>query len=182
VRAPTFAKRGNVSAEKIAADPIARDKVVGLHYTLKNDKGDVLDSSDGGEPLLYLHGHDNIVPGLERKLTGRALGDKLDVVVQPADGYGVRDPRGEQKVPRSAFPKDVKLEKGMQLAMRDPSGKVVPLWIARVEKNEVHVDLNHPLAGEVLHFAVEVVSIRAATKEELSHGHPHGPDGHGHHH
>lgn len=169
-------------SENAAESPIATDMVVGIHYTLKNGAGDVLDSSSGADPLLYLHGHDNIVPGLERKLTGKAIGDKLNVTVQPADGYGERDPRGEQRVPREAFPADVTLEQGMQLALRDPSGAVVPLWIARVEPDVVHIDLNHPLAGEVLHFDVEVVSIRAATSEELEHGHPHGPDGHEHHH
>ena len=164
-------------------DIIAADMVVGLKYTLRNDEGETLDESGPGDPLLYLHGHDNIVPGLERKLTGHKVGDKLDVVVQPADGYGDRDPRGEQKVPRDAFPKDVELEVGMQLAMRDPQSEdVVPLWIAKVEPDAVIIDLNHPLAGVVLHFDVEVISMRAASKEELAHGHPHGPDGHGHHH
>lgn len=160
---------------------IAADKVVGIHYTLKNAAGDVVDSSSGSDPLFYLHGHDNIVPGLERKLTGRNVGEKLNVVVQPADGYGERDARGEQQVPREAFPADVTLEEGMQLALRDPSGAVVPLWIAKVESELVHVDLNHPLAGEVLTFDVEVVSVRDATGEELEHGHPHGPGGDHHH-
>ncbi|MDQ3036319.1 MAG: peptidylprolyl isomerase [Myxococcota bacterium] len=160
---------------------IAADKVVGIHYTLKNAAGEVVDSSSGSDPLFYLHGHDNIVPGLERKLTGRNVGEKLEVVVQPADGYGERDTRGEQQVPREAFPADVSLEEGMQLALRDPSGAVVPLWINKVENDLVHVDLNHPLAGEVLTFDVEVVSVREPTPEELEHGHPHGPDGEHHH-
>jgi FKBP-type peptidyl-prolyl cis-trans isomerase SlyD len=166
----------------VSESTIAADKVVGLHYTLKNAAGEIVDSSAESDPLFYLHGHENIVPGLERKLTGRTVGEKLNVVVQPADGYGERDARGEQKVQREAFPADVTLEPGMQLALRDPSGAIVPLWIARVEDDVVHVDLNHPLAGEVLTFDVEVVSVRAATGEELEHGHPHGPDGHDHHH
>ncbi|AKF10079.1 FKBP-type peptidyl-prolyl cis-trans isomerase [Sandaracinus amylolyticus] len=162
---------------------IAADQVVGIHYTLKNASGEVIDSSSGDEPLYYLHGHDNIVPGLERKLSGRKVGDKLNVTVQPADGYGERDPRGEQRVPREAFPPGTPLEEGVQLALRDPSGQIVPIWISKVESDVVHVDLNHPLAGEVLHFDVEVVSLRKATDEELEHGHPHGADGHeGHHH
>lgn len=164
-----------------AQNTIAADKVVGMHYTLTNAAGEVVDSSDGSEPLFYLHGHDNIVPGLERKLTGRNVGEKLKVVVQPADGYGDRDARGQQTVPREAFPPDVTLEEGTQLALRDASGTVVPLWITKVEGELVHVDLNHPLAGEVLTFDVEVISVRDATGEELEHGHPHGPDG-GHHH
>ena len=164
-----------------SAQTIAENQVVGIHYTLTNASGEVLDSSSGDEPLYYLHGHENIVPGLERKLTGRNVGDKLKVVVQPADGYGERDPRGEQQVPREAFPPGTPLEAGVQLALRDPSGAIVPIWISKVETDVVHVDLNHPLAGEVLHFDVEVVSVRAATGEELDHGHPHGPDGHHHH-
>ena len=165
-----------------SAQTIAENQVVGIHYTLTNASGEVLDSSSGDEPLYYLHGHDNIVPGLERKLSGRNVGDKLKVTVQPADGYGDRDPRGEQRVPREAFPPEAPLEPGVQLVLRDPSGAMVPIWISKVETEFVHVDLNHPLAGEVLHFDVEVVSVRAATGEELEHGHPHGPDGQHHHH
>jgi len=157
---------------------IAADTVVGIHYTLTNDAGEVLDTSSGADPMFYLHGHDNIVPGLERKLSGQPIGAKMKVTVQPADGYGERDARGEQKVPREAFPPNVELEPGMQLALRDPSGEIVPLWVSKIENDVVHVDLNHPLAGEVLHFDVEIVSIRAATSEELQHGHPHGADGH----
>ena len=104
------------------SESIAADQVVGIHYTLKNTAGEVLDSSSGNDPLYYLHGHDNIVPGLERKLSGRKVGDKLDVTVQPADGYGERDARGEQRVPREAFPPGTPLEEGVQLALRDPSG------------------------------------------------------------
>lgn len=156
---------------------IADNKVVGIHYTLTNEAGAVVDSSAGSEPMLYLHGHDNIVPGLERKLAGRNVGEKLKVVVQPADGYGTRDARGEQKVPRDGFPSDMELEEGMQLALRDESGAVVPLWVTKIEADVVHVDLNHPLAGEVLIFDVDIVSVRDATGEELEHGHPHGPEG-----
>jgi len=157
---------------------IAADTVVGIHYTLTNSAGEVIDTSSGSEPMYYLHGHDNIVPGLERKLSGQAIGTKMKVTVLPADGYGERDARGEQKVPREAFPPNVELEPGMQLALRDPSGQIVPLWVSKVENDVVHVDLNHPLAGETLQFDVEIVSIRAATPEELQHGHPHGADGH----
>ena len=165
----------------LSRELIASGVVVGLHYTLKNAAGEVLDKSEPDAPMVYLHGHDNIVPGLERKLSGRAVGDTLHVVVAPEDGYGDRDPRGEQKVPREAFPPDAPLEAGVQLAVRDASGDLVPLWISKVEGDVVHVDLNHPLAGETLHFDVEVLSLRAATAEELEHGHPHGADGHDHH-
>ena len=164
------------------SESIAADHVIGIHYTLKNAAGEVIDSSSGAtEPLHYLHGHGNIVPGLESQLTGHDVGEKLTVTVQPADGYGERDPRGEHEVPREAFPPDAPLEPGIQLGLRDESGAVVPIWISKVEGDVVHVDLNHPLAGQVLEFEVEIMSVRAATEEELAHGHPHGPDGHAHH-
>jgi FKBP-type peptidyl-prolyl cis-trans isomerase SlyD len=160
---------------------IAGDTVVGLAYTLKNDAGEVLDQSEGDDLLFYLHGHDNIVPGLERKLSGRQVGEKLQVSVVAADGYGERDVRGEQKVPRDAFPNDMPLEPGMQLATQDEDGNMIPLWVVKVEPQVVHIDMNHPLAGQTLHFDVEIKSVRAASAEELDHGHPHGPDGHHHH-
>lgn len=160
---------------------IAQNMVVSFHYTLKNDGGEVLDESSGDEPMMYLHGHDNIVPGLERKLTGRKVGDKLEVVVDPADGYGERDPRGKQEIPRAAFPDDAPIEVGISFVIQTPDGDVVPMWIVGIDGDRVSCDLNHPLAGERLHFAVEVMAVRDATSEELEHGHPHGPGGHHHH-
>jgi FKBP-type peptidyl-prolyl cis-trans isomerase SlyD len=159
---------------------IAPGMIVSLQYTLKNDAGETLDQSDA-EPLEYLHGEENIVPGLERALSGRKVGDKLDVVVEPVDGYGERDPRGVQDVPREAFPADAPLEVGATFAVETPEGEPMQLWITKLEKDTVRCDANHPLAGERLHFAVEVVAIREATEEEKEHGHPHGPDGHHHH-
>ena len=162
---------------------IAAGMVVSLHYTLKNDAGDVLDQSDSkAEPLVYMHGAENIVPGLERKLSGRKVGDKLEVVVEPADGYGTRDPRGVQDVPREAFPPDAPIEVGASFVVETPDGQPMQLWITKLEKDTVTCDANHPLAGERLHFSVEILGVREATAEEKEHGHPHGPDGHGHHH
>jgi len=159
-------------------DTIAADKVVIMHYTLKNDAGDVLDSSAGSDPLAYLHGADNIVPGLENALTGKSVGDKLNVEVAPAEGYGTRNAE-LFSVERTSFPADVDLVKGMQFVAEGANG-LIPLWVDRVEGDQVFVDPNHPLAGETLHFDVEIVDIRAASPDEIEHGHPHGPGGHHH--
>jgi len=159
---------------------IADGKVVSFHYTLTNDDGDVLDSSSGRDPMPYLHGASNIVPGLEKQLTGKSVGTKLDAVVPPAEGYGERGGPDPQPVPRSAFPTEMPLDKGTPVQAQAPDGKVMMLFIDRVEDDTVYVDHNHPLAGETLHFAVEIVDVRDATDEEKAHGHPHGPGGHAH--
>jgi FKBP-type peptidyl-prolyl cis-trans isomerase SlyD len=159
---------------------VAAGTVVSIHYTLKLNSGRVVDSSAGGDPLEYLHGAGNIVPGLESRLTGRKVGDKLNVKVAPEDGYGERDPDGVQRVPRSEFPDDVKIVPGLQLEAQMQDGEVVPLTVTGIEGDQVTVDMNHPLAGETLHFQIEVTSVRRATQEELDHGHAHGA--HGHHH
>ena len=161
-------------------EAIADEKVVLIHYTLKDPEGEVLDSSTGGPALPYLHGAGNLVPGLERALDGRAAGDSFEVQVEAKDGYGERD-KQPFAVPREQFPSGVELQPGMDFLMEDAQGNRFPLWIAKVEDEVVVVDPNHPLAGMDLHFAIEVVSMRDATAEELDHGHPHGPDGsHGH--
>jgi FKBP-type peptidyl-prolyl cis-trans isomerase SlyD len=157
---------------------VAPDRVVSIRYELRDDKGAVLDSSEG-EALAYLHGHDNIVDGLEAALTGLGTGDRREVVVEPADGYGERE--GEpHRVSRSMFPADEPLEAGMQFVGEEDDGSLFPFWIAKVERAHVWVDRNHPLAGVRLHFAVEVTGVREATPEELEHGHPHGAGGHHH--
>lgn len=161
---------------------IAKDSVVSIDYTLRNDDGEILDTSSGREPLTYLHGSGNIIPGLENELTGKVVGDSLYVKVAPENGYGLHDPERVQNVPRTAFPKNMVPQVGMQLMARDPAGNAFPLWIVGVEADSVVVDGNHPLAGQTLHFQVEVKEIRAASEEELSHGHVHGPHGHGHEH
>lgn len=157
-------------------------KVVVLRYTLKNDEGDILDEATKDDPFPYLHGAENIVPGLEKALEGKGVGDSLEVVVSPEEGYGERE--GEpQTVPRAAFPKDMPVEEGMQFFAADEEGHEMPIWIIGVEGDQVIVDGNHPLAGETLHFSVEILGIREATRDEKAHGHPHGVDGHaGHHH
>lgn len=162
------------------SETIEAGKVVSFHYTLTDDSGKVLDTSDGQKPMDYLHGAENIVPGLEREMEGHAVGDKLEAVVDPENGYGRRIPTDPQPIPRDAFPEDVQLRAGMQFAAEGPDGDLIPLWIAKVEEQQVYVDPNHPLAGVTLHFAVEITGIRDATDEEQNHGHPHGPEGHEH--
>ncbi len=155
-------------------------KVVTFHYTLRNPGGDVIDTSDGGEPLAYLHGASNIVTGLEAQLAGRAEGDKIAAVVPPREGYGEKSGPGPQAVPREAFPDGVELFVGMQFEAETEDGHDVQLFIVQVGDEAVLVDTNHPLAGVTLHFDVEIVGVRDATDEEKAHGHPHGPGGHDH--
>lgn len=159
---------------------ITAGKVISIHYTLRDEDGDVLDSSAGGQPLSFLHGAGNIVPGLERQLTGKQVGDKLAAVVPPDEGYGMPQGPGPQPVPRSAFPSDIEVESGLQFMARGPGGEAIPLWVVEVVDETVLVDANHPLAGVTLHFDVEVVGVRDATDEEKAHGHPHGDGGHHH--
>ena len=152
-----------------------KGKVVSIHYTLKNDAGSVLDSSEGRDPLNYLHGHGNIIGGLESALEGKASGEKLDVQIAPEDGYGVRDDNLLQSVPRTQFDPDQKIEPGMQFQ----AGQQI-VTVTEVSDDSVTVDGNHPLAGETLHFSVSVEEIRDASEEEIAHGHVHGPGGHHH--
>lgn len=161
---------------------IAKDCVAALEYTLKGDDGQVIDTNVGGQPLLYLHGHGNLVPGLESQLVGKAEGDVLAVVVAPADGYGERDEARTFEVPKSSLPQGVVPTKGMALTMRDAEGHSMPVTIAKVKLNTVLMDGNHPLAGQNLNFEVKVLSVRKGKREEIAHGHAHSPDHHHHHH
>lgn len=155
-------------------------KVVQVHYSLWNDKGEQIESSRDADALTYLHGASNIIPGLERAITGKAIGDTLEVSVAPVDGYGERNRPTRQPVPRSAFPKGAPLTAGMRFTTESDDGDVVPVWIDEVTEDTVFIDFNHPLAGQVLRFEVEVVGVRDATREEVAHGHPHGVGGHHH--
>ena len=160
---------------------IADGLVVVMNYTLRSEDGDVIDASEPGDPMAYLHGADNIVPGLEKALTGKAVGYKAQVVVDAVDGYGEREDEPPQAVPRNAFPPDMEVVPGMHFMAEGPNDEHAPIWVVGVEGDKVFVDSQHPLAGETLHFEVEVLSVRPATADELSHGHPHGADGHGGH-
>ncbi len=158
---------------------IADQSVVSIHYTLKDDKGTVLDSSSGGEPLVYLHGASNIIPGLEEALVGKKTGDKLNVTVPPEKAYGQRDERMVQRIPKTQFPDPERLKMGMQFQVSSNQGPVI-LTVVGLEEGDVVVDGNPELAGQTLHFEVEVHDVREATADELQHGHAHGPGGHHH--
>jgi FKBP-type peptidyl-prolyl cis-trans isomerase SlyD len=158
---------------------VARDTVVTIHYTLKNDAGEVLDSSADGEPLAYIHGSGNVIAGLEEALEGKAAGDRLAVAVPATKGYGEHDAGLVQQVPRRAFQTGGDVKAGMRFTAQTEHGprQVV---VTRVTGDMVTVDGNHPLAGVALNFDVEITAVRAASAEELAHGHVHGPGGHDH--
>ncbi|WP_271270688.1 FKBP-type peptidyl-prolyl cis-trans isomerase [Aliamphritea hakodatensis] len=158
---------------------VADNKVVLIHYTLTNAAGEVLDSSAGGEPLAYLHGKGNIVPGLENALTGKQVGDKQQVEVSPEEGYGQPNEELIQEVERNLFDGIDNIEIGMQFMAQTPWGEQ-PVVVTALTDETVTVDGNHPLAGDVLNFDVEVVEVRDASEEELEHGHAHGAGGHHH--
>ena len=147
--------------------------VVALHYTLTNDQGEQLDSSAGHDPLEYLHGAAGIVPGLENELAGKEAGDKFVVVIKPEDAYGEVQPELLMVVSREQFPEGQDIQPGMTFQAQSSEGEERMLAIAAVDGDEITVDGNHPLAGQVLHFDVSVESVRAATEEEVAHGHPH---------
>ena len=158
---------------------IAQNTVAAFHYTLTDDQGQVIDSSAGREPLAYLHGKGQIVPGLEKQMEGRQAGDKFNADVVPAEGYGEHQAELVQEVPREAFQGVEDIQPGMQFQGQGPQG-VVNVTVTKVEDGKVHIDGNHPLAGKTLHFAIEVADVREATAEELQHGHVHGAGGHQH--
>jgi FKBP-type peptidyl-prolyl cis-trans isomerase SlyD len=153
---------------------VADDKVVSLHYTLTSDEGEVLDSSQGGQPLEYIQGQGQIISGLEKELYGMGVGDEKKVTVAPAEGYGEYRADQVQNLPLDAFPANMEIEEGMAVQMRDSNtGQVYQATIADIGDDSVQVDFNHPLAGENLNFDIKIAGIRAATEEELDHGHVH---------
>ena len=159
---------------------VGKDKVVLMHYTLKNDAGDVIDSSDGADPLPFLQGHGNIIPGLESALEGSKVGDKLDVSIKPEEGYGERMKDAIQEIPSSALQGVDEVKVGMQLQSQDKDGNAFLVTVTKIEDDKITVDGNHPLAGQTLHFSVSIESIRKAKAEELSHGHVHADGQHNH--
>ena len=160
---------------------VSAQKVVSIHYTLKNDNGEVIDSSEGQEPLSYIQGLGNIIPGLENALFGKRIGDRLNVTIPPEEGYGVRDEDLIHSVPKEAFHGVDEIIPGMQFAADTPDGGVQLVTVVQVDEDSVTLDGNHPMSGQTLNFHVEVTEIRDATEEELEHGHVHGPEGHHHH-
>jgi FKBP-type peptidyl-prolyl cis-trans isomerase SlyD len=159
--------------------PIALNDVVSIHYTLRDDADKVLDSSAGREPLAYLHGHGNLIPGLERALAGHEVGERLKVTVPAADGYGEYEQALVQKVPRRTLKGIANLRVGMRLQAGTEHGHRA-VTVTHIAGDMVTLDGNHPLAGQNLNFEVEITAVRAASEEELAHGHVHGDGGHHH--
>lgn len=158
---------------------ITKDFVVEMDYILTDKNGNVLDASEKGEPLAYLHGHQNIVPGLEKELEGRKANDSFKVTVTPEEGYGPKRDELLKEVPKADLSGIPDLEVGLQLQADTPYGVQV-FEVTEIKGDTVVLDGNHPLAGEELNFDIKILSVRVATSEELTHGHAHGP--HGHHH
>lgn len=159
---------------------IAQHKVVTIHYKVSDtDSDEVIDSSENAEPMTYLHGARNIIPGLEQALEGKSVGDELEVTVEPADAYGERSDDRVQQVPIEAFQEMEKIEPGMAVTAQTDQG-AINLVVTEVDETSVTVDANHPLAGKMLKFEVKIEAVRDASEEELEHGHVHGPGGHEH--
>ncbi|MDM7856884.1 FKBP-type peptidyl-prolyl cis-trans isomerase [Thiopseudomonas acetoxidans] len=159
---------------------IADNTVVAIDYTLRNDEGEVLDSSEGVQPLVYLHGAANIIPGLEQALVGKKVGDALSVIVEPEQAYGEYITELVATLSRSMFEGVEELQVGMQFHASAPDGGMQIVTIRDIEGDDVTVDGNHPLAGQRLSFEVEVKDVREASAEEIEHGHAHGEGGHQH--
>lgn len=154
---------------------ITKNKVASIHYTLRDDEGTVIDSSEGRDPLAYLHGAGNLIPGMEEGLEGKSQGEKLNLKIEPEKGYGEKDENLIQTVPRSAFG-----EQEVKTGMRFSTNQGGVVTVTDVSPESITVDGNHPLAGVPLNFDVEIVEVRNATDEEISHGHVHGEGGHHH--
>jgi FKBP-type peptidyl-prolyl cis-trans isomerase SlyD len=151
---------------------IEKNRVVSIDYKLVDDDGELIDSSEGGEPLVYLHGNGNIIPGLEKLLEGKKAGESLNCVIAPVDAYGERDDALVFTVGKDEF-EGTEVGVGMQFEAHGEEGAQI-VTVVGIEGDKVKVDANHPLAGENLHFDVKIVEVREATEEELTHGHVHG--------
>jgi FKBP-type peptidyl-prolyl cis-trans isomerase SlyD len=160
---------------------IGDDSVVAFHYALRDDTGSITESSSGGSPVVYMHGRNNIVPGLEIELVGKKSGDKFTAIVTPEQGYGERNENAIQRVPLKHIATKGPFEPGQMVVVNTRDGGR-QARVVKVGHFNADLDLNHPLAGKTLTFEIEVVDVRPATEEELAHGHAHGPGGHGHDH
>ena len=161
---------------------VARDSVVIFDYELRDPEGHLIDRGSGPGAMAYIHGHDMLVPGLEREMEGKGVGDHLLVTVPPADGYGEETDQEELHVPRADLPTDMELEPGAELEATDEDGKAETFWVVAIEGDDIVLTRTHPLAGVTLCFDVTIRGVRAATAEELEHGHAHeGPFAHHHH-
>jgi len=153
---------------------ITKHAAVSIDYVLKGDDGKVIDESGGGQ-FNFLSGAQNIIPGLESALQGKAAGDELEVTVAPAEAYGEVDSSRVQTVKREMFPEGVDIQVGAQFHGASPSGEPIVVTVASIEGDDIVIDGNHALAGQTLHFAVTVIEVRVATEDEVTHGHIHGP-------
>jgi FKBP-type peptidyl-prolyl cis-trans isomerase SlyD len=160
---------------------IGPNKVVTMNYTLKDSEGVVIDTTENKEAFLFLSGANQILPKLEKEIETMLIGSKKNVKLSAEDAYGVYDENAVQKVGKSNFPEDTAVEVGMGFMANSPDGQPMPFKITAIEGDEITIDFNHPLAGKDLVFDVHLVDVRDASKEEMEHGHAHGPDG-GHHH
>ena len=147
--------------------------VVSIDYTLTNDEGQTLDASTDEQPMIYLHASSSLIPGLEKELDGKTIGDQFKVSVQPEDAYGSVNPEMVQQVPKNSFEGVDDIQAGMQFQAQGPEGQMQIVTIEEVSGENVTVNGNHPLAGQVLHFDVTVKDVREATEEEIEHGHVH---------
>jgi FKBP-type peptidyl-prolyl cis-trans isomerase SlyD len=159
---------------------VRRDCVVGVHFEMFDLGGELLDSTREGDPIVYLHGANHFIPGLEEALEGRSVGDRFQITLPPERAFGLRVGEGPRSFPRKAFPKTQPLEPGMEFMLDDGDGEPIMVWVTSIDNERVEVDVNHPLAGETLSFDVEVTGIRPASPQELEHGHAHGAHGHDH--
>lgn len=158
---------------------IGRDTIATFHYTLTDDSGAELESSHGEQPTAYLHGANNIIKGLEAALENHSAGDSVSVTLEPEDAYGLRSPERLQKVPVKHLVFKGKLRPGMTVQLNTSEGRR-PVTVTKVGRHSAEIDTNHPLAGKTLHFAIDILEVRQATADEVSHGHAHGPGGHQH--
>ena len=158
---------------------IGKHSVVSLNYTLKNDAGDIMDTSEGRQPLIYLHGANSLIQGLEKELEGKAEGAKFNTTIAPDQAYGEIREELVQTIDKSAFQGVESVEPGMTFVAQGEGGHQQQVRITAVEGEQVTVDANHPMAGQTLHFEVEVIEVRDATAQEIEHGHVHA---HGHDH
>lgn len=164
----------------MAPERVQENVVVTLQYKLRLDDGTLVEESEPDDPLIYLHGHDNIIPGLEKALDGMKVGEKKTVVVEPEEGYGDYDPEDIGRISREGLPDDFAPEVGMLIPIIDEEGNEAEVLIVEMDDEDITVDFNHPMAGERLHFEIEITDLREATEEELDHGHAHVGDDFGH--
>ena len=160
---------------------VSNNMVISLNYALTLNSGEEIDRSEPNNPLIYLHGHANIIPGLESALVQHKVGDKKKVSIEAEEAYGTYDEDGFFSIDRALFPEDFELEIGMLLHLKDDeSNEEIEAFVHEISDDEIVLDKNHPLAGETLHFEVEIVDIRPATAVEIEHGHAHLLEGHDH--